>query len=763
MLVSRLRGVARRRSASRGTTPATRSSPTGSTSRSSTTGIAAAERSVAAGDALVGAAGRHDGPRPRARAAACPRRRARGSTARGRRSERTVAATRLLAAEAALVVGRPGRRGRRWRRGASTTIPTTRRPCASLMRGARRRSAGRRRRWPPTPRCGPAWPRTSACRPSAETEALHAEILLARARAGAGGGAGRPPRSDGIRSCSEPAPSWPPPTSTPPVATPSEAVRRGAGAGALEVAGWVAYYDRDFRRALRFAERGRAHRGRRRAAHERADAVRSGPALRGDLAGAERDLEAAVQSTGRRASGARARCGWATCACTRAGSTEAIELSARGAVDAAAMRHPFVIPHAMLARVYALGALGPRRRGARRAGVARHDPRRARPAGDRFRPVVDNFWGWILGGDRPDRRGPRAPPPRPRHARAASPSRGTTRCSTWPWRRSRRRTPPPPRPWLAQVEVPPDEAGAMAWHQRQRQRLLEARVALLEGDPPTAAPLAAWVRDDAARRGAPRGRRPGRGRAAPRRRRRPGPCRRRGGRRHGRRASTSSPASRPGGSPPAWPPPPAAPTSGPPPSATPSSSSPPAAPTPTASAPGPRASSPASRAATALDRAARRRQARAVRTIMRRTRGSGSGPRSSRARASTLPASRRRRATATNGATWAMPSRQATRSAGVEVGERDLDRAATSASRPARAATADARRRRWRARGIDVGLQLVDPRLGGPARPRRRRGRRRPSPGGRRRRRRPRPAPRRRAPTTRAASASASSGSGTWL
>jgi hypothetical protein len=44
----------------------------------------------------------------------------------------------------------------------------------------------------------------------------------------------------------------------------------------------------------------------------------------------------------------------------------------------------------------------------------------------------------------------------------------------------------------------------MAWHQRHRQRLLEARVALLEGDHGAAAPLATWVRDDAARRGARR-------------------------------------------------------------------------------------------------------------------------------------------------------------------------------------------------------------------------------------------------------------------
>ena len=79
------------------------------------------------------------------------------------------------------------------------------------------------------------------------------------------------------------------------------------------------------------------------------------------------------------------------------------------------------------------------------------------------------------------------------------------------------------RAWLAQVEVPPDDAGAMAWHQRHRQRLLEARVALIEGDPATAA--ARWPRGSATtppRRGARAAVDPGRGRAAPRGGRRPG-------------------------------------------------------------------------------------------------------------------------------------------------------------------------------------------------------------------------------------------------
>jgi hypothetical protein len=117
--------------------------------------------------------------------------------------------------------------------------------------------------------------------------------------------------------------------------------------------------------------------------------------------------------------------------------------------------------------------------------------------------VLDNFWGWILAATG------RTDEAHERHRSALD--------------RAGRFTEPlnhslfdlalaavevedaaTARAWLAQVEVPPDDAGAMAWHQRQRLHLLEARLALIDGDLPAAARLATWVRDDAARRGAAR-------------------------------------------------------------------------------------------------------------------------------------------------------------------------------------------------------------------------------------------------------------------
>jgi hypothetical protein len=125
------------------------------------------------------------------------------------------------------------------------------------------------------------------------------------------------------------------------------------------------------------------------------------------------------------------------------------------------------------------------------------------PAGDRFRPVLDNFWGWILAAIG------RTDDAHAHHRRAVDHAGRFTEprhhaLFDLALAAVEQEDAATARAWLAQVEVPPDDAGAMAWHQRHRQRLLEARVALLEGDHRAAAPLATWVRDDAARRGARR-------------------------------------------------------------------------------------------------------------------------------------------------------------------------------------------------------------------------------------------------------------------
>ncbi len=268
------------------------------------------------------------------------------------------------------------------------------------------------------------------------------------------------------------------------------------------MAGWVAYYDRDFVTALRLAElaaRTAWDDERRTSALTLAGRVRHS---RGDLAGAERDLEAAVESTvaGVRGTGEV----WLGALRVHQGQfDEAIDLSVRGAVDAAAMRHPFVIPHALWSRLYSLGALGRVADALEAAELFDTVIGELGPAGQRYQPVLDNHWGWLLAAVG------RAEEAHERHRRALD----TAGRFTEPRHHAlfdlalaavEDEDAATARAWLVQVEVPPDGAGAMAWHQRHRQHLLEARIALLEDDAARAAERADVVRADAARRGAPR-------------------------------------------------------------------------------------------------------------------------------------------------------------------------------------------------------------------------------------------------------------------
>lgn len=461
-------------------------------------GVAAAERAVAAGDALTArlsatmALDLVRGP-------LLPEEQAPWFDGPRHATERSVAATRLLAAEAALVADDPAGAAAMAARGLDHD-PYDEAALRALMRA--HVALGR----PASALAAYAEVRTRLAgdlgvSPAAETEALHLEVLSPEPAA--------PPQ--GSRPAARE--RWDPLVQRARAALAavdfdaarrdaSEAVGRGAGASALEVAGWVAYYDRDFPTALRHAEL---------AARTAWDDERRASALtlsgrirhsRGDLQGAERDLEAAVQSTvaGVRATGEV----WLGHLRAHQGRfPEAIELSERGAVDAAALRHPFVIPHSFWSRIYALGSLGRVAEALAELGLLALALDDLGPAGARYRPVLDNFWGWVLAAvgrtEEAHAHHRRAVDTagrftEPRHhalfdlALAAVEEDDATTALAW----------------LAQVEVPPDDAGTMAWHQRHRQRLLEARVALLEGDHGAAAPLAAWVRDDATRRGSQR-------------------------------------------------------------------------------------------------------------------------------------------------------------------------------------------------------------------------------------------------------------------
>lgn len=462
-------------------------------------GVAAAEQAVAGGDALA------------ARLAATmaldlvrgpllPEEQAPWFDGPRQSTDRSIAATRLLAAEAALVSGDPAGAAALAARGLDHD-PYDEAALRALMRAhvALGRPASALAAY------ADARKRLSedlGVSPAAETEALHMEIL------------GPEPEPASQAAPSPPTPErWDPLVQRARAALAAvdfdaarrdagEAVGRGAGASALEVAGWVAYYDRDFPSALRHAEL---------AARTAWDDERRTSALtlsgrvrhsRGDLKGAERDLEEATQSTvaGVRGTGEV----WLGNLRMHQGRfAEGIVLAERGAVDAAAMRHPFVIPHATWARIYGLGALGRVSEAIEAMESLGVTLGELGPAGDRYRPVLDNFWGWVLGAVG------RTDDAHAHHRRAVDQSGRFTEprhhaVFDLALAAVEAEDAATARAWLGQVEVPPDNAGAMAWHQRHRQRLLEARIALIEGDHGAAAPLATWVREDAVRRGARR-------------------------------------------------------------------------------------------------------------------------------------------------------------------------------------------------------------------------------------------------------------------
>jgi DNA-binding SARP family transcriptional activator len=279
-----------------------------------------------------------------------------------------------------------------------------------------------------------------------------------------------------------------------------EAIRRTGGPGALEVRGWVAYYDRDLSTALRLAEEAAAGAGedeRRASSLTLAGRVRHS---RGELAAAEAHLREATSCA---VPGVRA-VGDVWLAALRAHQgrpEEALDLVERGAVDAAAMRHPFVMPHALMARTYALGERGDVAGALEAVEAWRRTLDDLGAAGDRYRPAQANYEGWISRSiGRRDHAAARH-----REALASSGRFQEPRVQALldltalavdagdADEASR---------WLGQVEMAADDEGTMVWHQRQRSWLLGARLAMAHGDPEAAGRLAERLVVDALARGA---------------------------------------------------------------------------------------------------------------------------------------------------------------------------------------------------------------------------------------------------------------------
>lgn len=281
-----------------------------------------------------------------------------------------------------------------------------------------------------------------------------------------------------------------------------EAVRRGGGPGALELAGWTAYYARDFPAALQCAEQAAAlatEEERRSSSRTLAARIRHST---GELHLAEEHLDAAVRS---HAAGVRAMAEvWLGALRVHQGRpAEALTLARRGSIDEAALRHPFLMAHAQFAQVYALAQQG-------RVAEVLHQLDRwdltladLGEGGTRYQPAAINFRAWVLASigqraaaDACSRRAVELTNSlqEPRAHAVLDLARSALDAGDVDAARAN----------LAAVDIPREQDGTMVWHQRQRCDTLRARLRLAEGDADAARALAASVAVDAAGRGARR-------------------------------------------------------------------------------------------------------------------------------------------------------------------------------------------------------------------------------------------------------------------
>ncbi len=341
--------------------------------------------------------------------------------------------------------------------------------------------------------------------PSPDTETLHQSLL----------GEEKPASGAGPASTSEPEDAWDPLVHRARRELASldveaaqrdaeEAIRRGAGPGALELAGWVAYYRRDFAAALRWAEEAAA----RTAEDERRDSclTLAGRVLHssGDLAGAEARFTAAAASASAGVRGV-AEVWLAGLRAHQGRPEEALALADRGATDAAVLRHPFVVPHAFFNRSYALGQQG--RLDDLLRVLDRWDAIYDDDLGEtvrRYQPAAQNMRSWALTacGERGEAR------------ELNEAARAGTEAFDEPRAHATLDLAQlalddgdldGAQAWVDRTEVAAhDDAGSMEWHQLQRVGLLTARVAWRAGEADAAEEAAQRILDDARRRGSAR-------------------------------------------------------------------------------------------------------------------------------------------------------------------------------------------------------------------------------------------------------------------
>ena len=288
-----------------------------------------------------------------------------------------------------------------------------------------------------------------------------------------------------------------------------EAIALGGGAPALEVAGWVAYYRRDYVDARAFAEEAAVRTGDvavRASAQALAGRVRHAV---GDLAGAIEQLTG-VEDAPPPVRGVADV--WLAQVRTHQGRpTDALAALTRAMVDADLLAHPWAPMHLRFNRAVALGQLGRVAEAERAVEELETVLARGGRVGTRFAAPAANVGAWVLrwsgrGGEADDRNrqaldltGGEAGPSGDAFAEAhyvalLDLADGCLLRDDLDGAAELCRRLEPIGSWQ----------GTMAWHQRHRYGLIQARLALAHGEPAQATALATAVATDAAARGAGR-------------------------------------------------------------------------------------------------------------------------------------------------------------------------------------------------------------------------------------------------------------------
>ena len=284
------------------------------------------------------------------------------------------------------------------------------------------------------------------------------------------------------------------------------AIAAGGRSDALEIAGWVAYYQRDYDRARAFADEGVE-----RASDTpvRVSCLALGGRVRhgsGDLSGAVSRLEAATAQDAPNEVRGLAGVWLAQARLHQGRPADALAILQRALVDPERLAHPFAGLHGRFARAVALGYLGRVHEGLAACGDLEAAVVRAGAVGNRFLGPAANCRGWLLRWcgsieeadeyntealAQTDATGPRA---EAHYAGLLDLADGRMLVDDVAGADA----------LLGRLAPIATWDGTMAWHQRHRWRLLRARLALAAGERDEAASEAADVEADAAALGARR-------------------------------------------------------------------------------------------------------------------------------------------------------------------------------------------------------------------------------------------------------------------